>query len=107
MEVPQIDVEELARRREEGAPVLDVREDDEYADGHVPGAQHVPLADVPARSDELPTDATLYVICRTGGRSQKAAEHLRGRGFDAVNVAGGTLAWIEAGQPVTTGPERG
>lgn len=107
MEVPQIDVEELARRRDAGAPVLDVREDDEYVEGHVPGAQHIPLAEVPERAGEAPTDGRLYVICRSGGRSQKAAEHLRSRGVDAVNVAGGTLAWIESGRSTATGTERG
>jgi rhodanese-related sulfurtransferase len=47
------------------------------------------------------------VICKVGGRSRKAAEFLRARGIDAVNVAGGTLAWIEAGEPVVTGEGTG
>jgi rhodanese-related sulfurtransferase len=52
---------------------------------------------------EIPTEVTVYVICKSGGRSAKAVEHLRANGVDAVNVAGGTLAWIEAGNAVETG----
>jgi rhodanese-related sulfurtransferase len=106
-QVPEIDVDELARRRDEGAPVLDVREDDEYASGHVPGATHIPLGQVPDRTDEVPTDRTVYVVCRSGGRSAKAVQVLRAAGIDAVNVAGGTLAWVDAGQPVADGSEPG
>jgi rhodanese-related sulfurtransferase len=106
-QVPEIDVDELARRRDEGAPVLDVREDDEYASGHVPGATHIPLGQVPDRTAEVPTDRTVYVVCRSGGRSAKAVQVLRAAGIDAVNVAGGTLAWVDAGQPVADGSEPG
>lgn len=103
MQVPEIDVTELAARRAEGAPLVDVREPDEYTESHVPGAQLIPLGSVPDRVAEVPTDGTVYMICKGGGRSLKAAEFLRARGIDAVNVAGGTMAWIEAGQPVATG----
>lgn len=105
MEVPEIDVAALAELRSEGAPVIDVREPDEYEDGHVPGAQLIPLTTVPDRIDEVPADGTLYVICAKGGRSLRAAEFYRSQGLEAVNVAGGTTAWIEAGQPVNTGME--
>lgn len=107
MEVPEIDVAELAVRHAEGAPVLDVREPDEYSDGHVPGAQHIPLSDVPDRLTDVPTTGTVYVVCAGGTRSRRAAEFLRGNGVDAVNVAGGTRAWIEAGEHVVTGAEPG
>lgn len=100
-DVPEIDVTQLAAAREEGAPLVDVREDDEFAAGHVPGAQHIPLGEVVERMDEVPTDGTVYVICARGGRSAKAVAHFRSVGIDAVNVAGGTLAWIEAGLPTT------
>jgi rhodanese-related sulfurtransferase len=58
---------------------------------------------VPGRIGEIPADRPVYVICRSGGRSAKAVEHLRSQGIDAVNVTGGTLAWIEAGNAVETG----
>jgi rhodanese-related sulfurtransferase len=103
--VPEISVDELAAHLAAGAPVLDVREPDEYAAGHVPGARLVPLGDIPARAAEVPTDVTVYMICRSGARSHRAAEFLRTVGVDAVNVAGGTLAWADAGRPVAAGPE--
>lgn len=107
MDVPEIDIAEAARRHAAGTPVFDVREPDEYVEGHVPGAPLVPLGDVAERVDEFPTDREVLIICKSGGRSARAAEHLRAQGVDAVNVAGGTMAWIEAGNPVVTGDEPG
>jgi len=100
MDIPEIDVIELAARREAGAPLIDVREDDEYLDARVAGAHHIPLGEVVDRIGEVPTEGTVYVICARGSRSAKAVEHYRSQGIDAVNVAGGTLGWIDAGQPV-------
>ena len=57
----------------------------------------------PDRLDEVPADGTFYVICAKGGRSMAAAEFLRGEGRDAVNVAGGTTAWVDAGLPTESG----
>ncbi|SDQ22185.1 rhodanese-like domain-containing protein [Quadrisphaera sp. DSM 44207] len=89
----------------EGAVLLDVREDDEWAAGHAPGAVHVPLGDLPARLGELPED-DVYVVCRSGGRSARAVAWLTHHGVDAVNVDGGMGAWQDAGLPlVGEGPE--
>lgn len=107
MDVPEIDIDEAARRYAAGAPVIDVREPDEYAEGHVPGAPLIPLGTVPDRGGEVPSSGEVLVICKSGGRSRKAAEVLRGQGIDAVNVAGGTMAWIDAGHPVVTGDRPG
>lgn len=107
MDVPEIDIAEAARRHLAGVPVFDVREPDEYVGGHVPGAPLVPLGEVADRVADFPTDGEVLVICKAGGRSRKAAEFLRGHGVDAVNVAGGTMAWVEAGNPVVTGAEPG
>lgn len=105
-EVPEIDVAELARRRAEGAVLIDVREPDEYDAVHVPGAQLIPLGTVPDRLDDVPVSGgPVYVICAKGGRSYRAAEFYRSKGIDAVNVAGGTTAWVEAGHPTATGME--
>jgi rhodanese-related sulfurtransferase len=100
MDIPEIDVSELAERRADGVALIDVREDDEFATARVPGAHHIPLGQVVERLDEVPTDGTVYVICATGPRSAKAVEHYRSLGIDAVNVAGGTRAWIDAGLPI-------
>jgi rhodanese-related sulfurtransferase len=105
MDVPEIDVAELAQARQAGAPLIDVREPDEFSEAHVPGATLVPLATVPDQLGQVPTVGTVYVICAVGGRSRRAAEFYRSRGIDAVNVAGGTRAWIDAGHPVSVGAE--
>jgi molybdopterin-guanine dinucleotide biosynthesis protein A/rhodanese-related sulfurtransferase len=103
VQVPEIDITTLGQKLDDGAPLFDVRQPDEYEQGHAPGARLVPLGEVPDRVGEFPTDETVYVICRSGGRSGKAVEHLRANGVDAVNVAGGTLAWVEAGNAVEEG----
>lgn len=103
VDIPEIDIDTLAGKIEAGDPVFDVREPDEYLEARVPGVKPVPLGSVPERVDEFPEDQTVYVICKSGGRSARAVEFLRGQGRDAVNVAGGTMAWIESGRPVDTG----
>ncbi|BCJ38744.1 sulfurtransferase [Actinocatenispora thailandica] len=79
------------------AYLLDVREPDEWAAGHAPGAHHLPMQDVPARLGEVPMDDDVYVICRSGGRSAQVTAYLLGNGFDQVrNVDGGMRAWAAA-----------
>ncbi len=104
MDVPEIDVAALAEARRAGAPVVDVRAGDELVRARVPGVIHIPLGQVAERIAEVPRQGTVYVICGSGPRSAKAVEHLRAQGIDAVNVAGGTKAWIEAGLPIDSGP---
>ncbi len=106
-DVPEISVTELADQRADGAVLIDVREHDEYETARVPGAHHIPLGEVSDRLQEVPTAGTVYVICARGGRSAKAVEHFRTQGIDAVNVAGGTLAWIDAGLPTDSGSGAG
>ena len=101
--VPEIDLSTLERLLPDGIVLVDVREEDEYLDGHVSGAVLVPLATVPDQIGELPTDATVYVICALGGRSARAVEFLRSQGLDAVNIAGGTQGWIDSGRAVVRG----
>jgi rhodanese-related sulfurtransferase len=86
----------------DGAWLLDVREEDEWAAGHVPGATHIPLGQLGARTAELPLDRDIYVICRTGMRSARAAHALNGGGWQALNVAGGMRDWAAAGRPMVT-----
>ena len=90
-----ITVTELAAR--ETTPLIDVRERDEFAEGHVPGAVNIPMSEINERIDELPGEA-FDVICRSG----RVVEALTARGHDATNVDGGTLAWIADGKPVET-----
>ncbi|MCC2317977.1 rhodanese-like domain-containing protein [Cellulomonas chengniuliangii] len=82
-------------------PVVDVREDHEYAHGHIPGAVSVPLSELVARHAEIGAlPGTVYLVCEVGGRSGQAAAWLEGQGYDVVNVAGGTSAWRHAGLPL-------
>ncbi|MDW3218363.1 MAG: rhodanese-like domain-containing protein [Acidimicrobiales bacterium] len=103
MEIPEINVDELERHLAGGASVVDVREDDEWATAHIQGATLVPLGTVPDELEAFPTDATVYVICAKGGRSARAVEFLRSHAVDAVNVAGGMGAWLDAGKPAISG----
>lgn len=89
-----------AARRSEGVVLLDVREHDEWAAGHAPDALHVPLGDL--RPGAIPAGARVMCICRSGRRSDHATYRLRAAGIDAVNVAGGMLAWAAAGLPVVS-----
>jgi rhodanese-related sulfurtransferase len=100
MDVPEIEVAELATRKGEGIALIDVRRPDEFEVARVPGARLIPLGDLVERIDEVPTEGTVYVICATGARSARAAAHFRSLGIDAVNVAGGTKAWMDAGLPI-------
>ncbi|MEV4975286.1 rhodanese-like domain-containing protein [Streptomyces scopuliridis] len=86
--------------------VLDVRENDEWAAGHVEGALHVPMSDFVARFGEvtgaMAEGRRAYVMCRVGGRSAQVTQYLVQQGVDAVNVDGGMLAWDGAGRPMVT-----
>ncbi|UVJ39707.1 rhodanese-like domain-containing protein [Arthrobacter sp. CJ23] len=84
------------------ASILDVREDYEWVAGHAEGALHIPMDQIPARLGELDPDVDLYVICRTGGRSMRAAQWLTAQGYSATNVAGGMDMWFESGRPMVS-----
>lgn len=92
-----VTVAEAAARPPE-VVLLDVREDDEWAGGHAPGAVHVPMGRV--RADVVPTGRTVYCICRSGQRSGRVARALQGAGIDVRNVTGGMTAWAAAGLPI-------
>jgi rhodanese-related sulfurtransferase len=82
--------------------LLDVREDDEWAAGHVPEATHIPLGQLGAHTADIPQDQQIYVICRSGARSATATQALNGAGWQAVNVAGGMQDWAVAGRPMVS-----
>jgi len=85
------------------AQVVDVREVAEYAAGHVPGAVNIPMGRLAGRLAELDRSRPVHLVCRSGNRSGAMADLLTASGFDAVNVTGGTDAWLAAGYPTTTG----
>tara|TARA_B100001250_G_scaffold324921_2_gene288565 strand:+ start:728 stop:1045 length:318 start_codon:yes stop_codon:yes gene_type:complete len=103
MNVPTISVDNLADQIAGGALVVDVREIEEWEQGRIRGATLIPLGEVVARFDEFPSDNPVYVMCRSGIRSADACEYLRSRGIDAINVAGGILAWVDSDREIERG----
>ena len=101
--IREVDVRSLAAACRAGARVVDVRESQEYRQGHVPGALLMPLGQVRARMGELLEQGPIYVICASGNRSRTAAAWMTAAGIDARSVAGGTGAWIRAGGPLVGG----
>jgi rhodanese-related sulfurtransferase len=84
--------------------VVDVREPDEFARGHVPGAVNIPMSQFLERISEIPDADSVYVICAVGGRSAQAVAYLRSIDIPAVDVLGGTMAWQFAGLPMQHPP---
>lgn len=97
---------EYASAHASGHVTVDVRDPDEYAEGHVPGARSIPLSTLAEHVDELTAEQPVYVICASGNRSKAGAELLSRAGVDARSVAGGTAAWVSAGHPVDGGAQR-
>jgi rhodanese-related sulfurtransferase len=88
------------------ALLIDVRELDEWQAGHVAGARHIPLGELTARLEELPRDQELLLFCRSGARSGRATQFLRGQGYtQARNVTGGIIAWAQQGLPLVESRE--
>jgi rhodanese-related sulfurtransferase len=98
--LPQVTVSATAN----DAVILDVREDDEWAAGHAPGAIHIPLGDLPSRLAEVAKAGegagSVAVTCRGGGRSSRAVAWLTQQGYDVANLEGGMKAWQAAGKPM-------
>jgi rhodanese-related sulfurtransferase/glyoxylase-like metal-dependent hydrolase (beta-lactamase superfamily II) len=102
-----IDPDELASRLDAGDDllVLDVRDEDEFADGHIPGSIHLPYSEVVEHLDELPRGRVIAAVCSGGKRSGLAASILQREGFERlVHVGhGGVGTWRRRGHPVESG----
>lgn len=96
--VPTIDIDSFPA----GGVVLDVREPDEWAAGHIDGALHIPMNQVPDRVADLQDGKSVAVICRSGARSARVTGYLVQAGIDAHNVAGGMQVWEAAGRPMVS-----
>jgi rhodanese-related sulfurtransferase len=97
-DVPQV----LSTDVPQDAYLLDVREDDEWTAGHAPRATHIRLGDLGQHSGDLPKDREIYVVCRSGARSQYASTGLTGAGWKAINVSDGMTGWAVAGLPMVS-----
>ena len=100
----EVSVDEAFELREAGAFMLDVREDYEWVDGHLPGATWIPLGELASRVDEVPQDQLVVVYCRSGNRSQVGRNTLLDAGFTNVtSMAGGFSTWAASGYETETG----
>ncbi len=94
-QIPAVSADQVG----EDAYLVDVREDDEWAAGHAPDAHHLPMMEIPARMGEIPGDADVVVVCRSGGRSGQVVAYLMNNGWDNVrNLDGGMHQWAAAGR---------
>lgn len=91
-EITAKEVEALISKGKE-LNLVDVREDDEVAEGKIPGVIHIPLGSVESRMNELDKSKEYIMVCRSGGRSGRATEFLESQGYDVTNMEGGMLAW--------------
>ncbi|MFD1203710.1 MULTISPECIES: rhodanese-like domain-containing protein [Sporosarcina] len=91
----EITTDDLLQKLDNGETLnlIDVREDDEVATGMISGAIHIPLGEIPERMEELDKATPYVLICRSGGRSGRAAEFLEAQGYDVTNMVGGMLDW--------------
>jgi rhodanese-related sulfurtransferase len=96
--------EAILKINHERALVLDVREDKEFAEGHIINSLHIPLGSIQQRLNELEKHKDKHIIlnCRSGSRSNSACNILRKHGFENVfNLKGGVLAWQSANLPLS------
>ena len=94
--IEEISPQEVQKKieQEDGTVIIDVRENEEVAQGMAPTAKHIPLGEIPNRVDDLPKDQEYVLICRSGRRSMNAAEFMNEKGFSNVkNMQGGMLDW--------------
>ena len=96
--VPGVTAAELPAKAADGWMLLDVRTDEEWAEGHIEGATHIPMDQVMARIDEI--DDQVVSICHLGGRSARVTQYLVSVGKQAVNLDGGVQGWVDEGRPL-------
>lgn len=95
MKISELTPEEVEQKMKsaENITILDVREDDEWESGHIEGAVHIPLWQLPQSLDRLDPQDETVVVCHSGGRSLRACEYLSSLGYRVTNMAGGMSSW--------------
>jgi rhodanese-related sulfurtransferase len=101
----EVSREEARKMLDEGAQLVDVRADHEWEAGRIAGAKHVPLPELPQRTDEIEQDRPVVVYCRGGNRSSMAAAALTDAGYEAVKLSEGIVGWDKDDLPLE--PESG
>jgi rhodanese-related sulfurtransferase len=104
-EAREVSREEARKLIDEGAQLVDVRADHEWDAGHIGGARHVPLPELPQRTGEIDKDRPVVVYCRGGNRSSMATAALNEAGYDAVKLSEGIVGWD--GEDLPLEPEGG
>jgi rhodanese-related sulfurtransferase len=104
-ETREVSREEARQLLDEGAQLVDVRADHEWEAGRIAGARHLPLPELPQRTEELDKDRPVVVYCRGGNRSSMAAAALGEAGFEAVKLSEGIVGWNQDELPLE--PEGG
>ncbi|ABV63313.1 MULTISPECIES: rhodanese-like domain-containing protein [Bacillus] len=101
MSVKEISIEELKQKleQEEAIQLVDVRENEEVAEGMIPQAIHIRMGDIPEKLDAFDQTQEYYIICRSGKRSENVCYFLEDQGYQATNVVGGMLAWTGETKP--------
>jgi rhodanese-related sulfurtransferase len=97
-EVATVQPSEVAARVNDGWMLLDVRNDDEWADGRIAGSVHIPMDQLMQRLDEV--EDRVVCVCAVGARSARVAQFLNAQGREAVNLDGGLHAWASSGLPI-------
>ena len=103
--MPAISAVELSEKLKSSTRplVIDVREPEEYRDGHITLAKPLPLGELHQHIKELPKDKEIICVCASGSRSSSATKMLIGAGFNAINMNGGMYMWQRSGLPVKKG----
>ena len=96
--VPSVTAAEVADRTAEGWSLLDVRTDEEWAEGRIEGSTHIPMDQVVARLDEIPD--RVVCVCGVGARSARVTQYLNAQGKEAINLDGGVHGWAGEGRPL-------
>jgi len=104
--IKEITIDELKVALSSGSQLIDVREADEFESGHIPSAVLVPLGTVPDNIELFRSEANVFLVCHSGGRSMRACEFLQEQGItNVVNVIGGTSGWNALGNPLSIGTQ--
>lgn len=101
----EVSREEARKLVADGAQLVDVRAEHEWEAGRIPGAKHLPLAELSERVGELDKGRSVVLYCRGGNRSTMAAEALADAGYEAMKLSEGIVGWAEEGSPLE--PEGG
>ena len=98
--VPFVTSDDVAAKLADGWTLLDVRTDEEWAQGRIEGSTHLPMDQVIARLDDVPD--RVVCVCGVGVRSSRVTQYLNGQGRQALNLEGGVHGWVHEGRPVVS-----